>query len=58
MPLSRPAPMLVEVLGSIALVLGLGGLYVLLIAAIPIVLIVLVAYSIWQLRKPEGWEQQ
>ena len=58
MPLARAAPMLLEMLASIAPVLGLGGLYVLLIAAIPIVLIVLVAYSVWQLRKPEGWEQQ
>ena len=45
-------------LASIAPVLGLGGLYILLISAIPIVLIILVVYSVWQLRKPEGWEQQ
>ena len=45
-------------LASIAPVLGLGGLYILLIAAIPIVLLILVIYSFWQLRKPEGWEQQ
>jgi hypothetical protein len=45
-------------IASIAPVLGLGGLYILLIAAIPIVLLILVIYSFWQLRKPEGWEQQ
>jgi flagellar basal body-associated protein FliL len=45
-------------LASITPVLGLGGLYILLIALIPIVLIVLVGYSLWQLRKDEGWEQQ
>jgi hypothetical protein len=45
-------------LASIAPVLGLGTFYIVLIAAIPIVLIILVVYSLWQLRKPEGWEQQ
>jgi hypothetical protein len=58
MPPCGQGTMLLDMLASIAPVLGLGGLYILLIAAIPIVLIVLVVYSFWQLRKPEGWEQQ
>jgi hypothetical protein len=39
-------------------VLGLGGLAVALVIAIPIVLIGLAVYSVWQLRKPEGWEEK
>jgi hypothetical protein len=39
-------------------ILGLGGLGIALVIAIPIALIILVGYSIWTLRKPEGWEQK
>lgn len=39
-------------------ILGLGGLGIALVTAIPIAIIILVGYSIWTLRKPEGWEQQ
>jgi hypothetical protein len=39
-------------------VLGLGGLAVALVIAIPIVFIALAVYAVWQLRKPEGWEEK
>jgi flagellar basal body-associated protein FliL len=39
-------------------VLGLGGLWIALIVLIPVALIVLAVYSVFQLRKPENWEQR
>ena len=39
-------------------VLGLGGLIIALVIAIPIAIAVLVGYSVWTLRKPEGWEEK
>jgi uncharacterized iron-regulated membrane protein len=40
------------------LVLGLGGLIVALMVALPIILIALAGYSVWKLRKDEEWEQR
>jgi uncharacterized membrane protein len=39
-------------------VIGLGNLWITLIALVPVVLIGLTVYSIWALRKPENWEQK
>lgn len=39
-------------------VLGLGEIWIALIVALPIVVIILVVYSVWQLRKEENWEQR
>jgi uncharacterized membrane protein len=39
-------------------VLGLGGFWIVLVVAIPIVLIGMAVYSVFALRKPENWEQR
>ena len=38
--------------------LAMGAIWIALVVAIPIVFIGLAIYSVWQLRKPEGWEQK
>jgi len=38
--------------------LALGGLGIALAIAIPVALIGLAIYSVWQLRKDDAWEQK